>query len=122
MTEDSMWTTGRMSLQENAKFVSLMEKAMRALTEGKLLQHDDPLIHLETKIVGSTGHVFYSWKFPPKEHWSKETKTKKECLNCLPHGINGNAKRQAWCLQSDYEELKCPYGVLTKGRVCPLRY
>jgi len=121
MTEESMWTTGRMSLQENAKFVSLMEKAMRALTEGKLLQYDDPLIHLETKIVGSTGHVFYSWKFPPKEYWSKETKTKEECLNCLPGGINSKtAKREAWCLHPDYKELKCPFGVVTENQRCPL--
>lgn len=121
MTEESMWTTGRMSFQENTKFVGLMEKAMRALTNGNIIQHDDPLIHLETKIIGSTGHVFYSWKFPPKEYWSKETKTKEECLKCLPKGIEDKmAAREAWCLKPEYDEFKCPYGTLTPQKRCPL--
>jgi len=120
MTEESMWTTGRMSLKENADFVALMEKAMRALVNGNTIKHEDPLIRLETKIIGRTGHIFYSWKFPPKEHWEKETKTKKECLKCLPRGINGNTKREAWCLHSDYKEFICPFGVSTPLMVCPL--
>ena len=119
-TKESVWTTGRMSPSEYQKFVSLMQTAMRSLTEGNHFQYEDPLIVLETIIEGDTGHVFYSWKFPPEEYWTKETKTKKECLNCLPAGINGKAAREAWCLHIYYNALKCPYGVPTPEKICPL--
>jgi len=118
-TEESVWTTGRMSVLEFHKFKCVMETAMRALTDGDRFEYEDPLIKLTAIPVGSTGHIFYTWKFPPQKYWSTETKTKKECLNCLPNGIQGGAQREVWCLHMDYNALKCPYGVPTPNKMCP---
>jgi len=116
----SVWTTGRMSVLEFHKFRSIMETAMRALTNGEPFEYEDPIIKVKAIPFGSTDHIFYAWKFPPRQYWSKETKTKKECLNCLPQGIIGMAAREVWCMHLDYKALKCPYGVPTPEKGCPL--
>lgn len=115
-----LWTTGRLDALEHHKLQSLIETGVRAAKEGHPFKYEDPLIIFETKRVDATVHIFYSWKFPPEEYWSKETKTKKECPNCLPNGFFGEAKREVWCVHLNYDAPKCPYGVPTPHRCYPL--
>lgn len=119
-SRESVWTTGRMNAWEYHKFVCIIETAIRAVREGQPFEYENEKIKLKTTLVGSTCNLYYTWKFPPPEYWSKETKTKKECLNCLPKGVDGGALREVWCVHLNYRWLRCPYGVPTPQRGCPL--
>lgn len=118
--KEGVWLTGRMDAWESHKFVCLFETAIRAVSEGEPFEYEDKKIKFKATLVGSTCNIYYSWKFPPPQYWSKETKTKKECLNCLPNGLEGTAAREVWCIHLGYNALKCPYGVITVEKRCPL--
>jgi len=114
---EGKWTTGRHSKEEWELLTNLIKIATGLATKGKLPWHySSPKITFRAWKDGTTLHVYYAWNYPPKESWSKETKTERECVKCLPRGIKGDAAREVWCEHTDYKFTKCPYGVPTIPR------
>jgi len=110
-----VWIDGKMSKEELATLENLIrEVALKALA-GKLpMTYEDEKIAFTANTVGECLHIFYGWKFPPKDLWVKEVKDPwQECHKCFPNGLQGEIGREVWCHRISYNYTKCPYGVET---------
>jgi len=115
---EGMWITGRHSKEEMDLLQSLIQIAAGKAMKGELpYSYRSKKITFRAWIVEKALHVYYSWNYPPKEYWFQETKSNKECVNCLPGGPQGSAAREAWCEHANYNFPKCPYGVPTPSKL-----
>ena len=115
MTGQGLWFDGVISKDEIKFLQRLLRVAVTRFRMGTLpYVYDHRKIFFKAWRVGDTLNTFHNWKFPPKKMWCKEVKGREECLKCLPEGLEGDAAREAWCLHTDYNARRCPYGVPTE--------
>ena len=108
-----IWIDGRTSKEEIEFLQELIRKAVARMKSGQPFAAQDPKITFQAKTIGGTMHIFYGWNYPPQNMWCKETKSKSECNNCFPHGIDQAPVREAWCQKMGYSFNQCPYGCST---------
>ena len=110
-----LWFDGVISKEEIKLLQRLMRVAVTRFRMGTLpYVYDSRKILFKAWRVDNDLHTYHDWKFPPKKLWSNEVKGREECLKCLPEGPDGDAAREAWCLHTNYNASRCPYGVSTE--------
>ena len=128
-TEEGIWTTGKNSKEEQNLLNSLIKIAVRLGAKNRLsYSYTNAKLTFRAWKEGKDLHIYYSWNYPPKDLWQKETRTaQEECRKCFPHLLQGSrlvarvtkgdAAREVWCMHVSYKYPKCPYGVPTKVEI-----